>query len=64
MLLGALAKGTEPDRMKGALYILWNKGISMFFLLSGCDVCSKQPFPQLLMRLQVGGDATWFADIH
>jgi hypothetical protein len=25
-LLDALAKGTDPDRMKGALYVLWNKG--------------------------------------
>ena len=23
----ALGKGDDPDRMKGALYILWNKGI-------------------------------------
>ena len=27
MLLRALEKGTDPDRMKGALYVLWNKGI-------------------------------------
>ncbi|KAI0067754.1 hypothetical protein BV25DRAFT_1834775 [Artomyces pyxidatus] len=26
-LYDALTKGTDPDRMKGALYILWNKGI-------------------------------------
>ena len=25
-LLQALEKGTDPDRMKGALYVLWNKG--------------------------------------
>ncbi|KAJ6627278.1 hypothetical protein B0H10DRAFT_1780024 [Mycena sp. CBHHK59/15] len=28
-LLGALAKGNDPDRMKGALYILGNKGTSV-----------------------------------
>lgn len=27
LLFNALAKGTDPDRMKGALYVLWNKGI-------------------------------------
>lgn len=27
MLLRALDKGSDPDRMKGALYVLWNKGI-------------------------------------
>jgi proteasome activator subunit 4 len=26
----ALAKGNDPDRMKGALYVLWNKGIGEF----------------------------------
>lgn len=26
-LLQALSKGADPDRMKGALYLLWNKGI-------------------------------------
>jgi proteasome activator subunit 4 len=25
----ALAKGSDPDRMKGALYILWSKGIGL-----------------------------------
>jgi hypothetical protein len=30
-LLGALSKGNDPDRMKGALYVLGNKGISMLF---------------------------------
>lgn len=28
-MLGALEKGTDPDRMKGALYVLWNKGTGM-----------------------------------
>ena len=27
-LLDALKKGNDPDRMKGALYMLWNKGIA------------------------------------
>jgi len=27
--LGALSPGTDPDRMKGALYVLKNKGIGM-----------------------------------
>ncbi len=26
-LYDALGKGNDPDRMKGALYVLWNKGI-------------------------------------
>lgn len=25
-LFEALSRGTNPDRMKGALYVLWNKG--------------------------------------
>jgi hypothetical protein len=25
----ALAKGSDPDRMKGALYILWSKGLGL-----------------------------------
>jgi hypothetical protein len=28
-LFGALAPGTDPDRMKGALYLLWDKGIGV-----------------------------------
>ncbi|KAJ2920211.1 hypothetical protein MD484_g84, partial [Candolleomyces efflorescens] len=28
----ALAKGNDPDRMKGALYVLWNKGIAAYAL--------------------------------
>lgn len=31
-LFDALAKGTDPDRMKGALYILWSKGIASYAL--------------------------------
>lgn len=31
MLLKALDKGADPDRMKGALYVLWNKGIGERF---------------------------------
>lgn len=27
-LFEALGKGNDADRMKGALYVLWNKGIS------------------------------------
>ena len=30
-LFKALEKGTDPDKMKGALYVLWNKGTSMLF---------------------------------
>ena len=35
----ALAKGNDPDRMKGALYVLWNKGIGVSegILLSDFD---------------------------
>ncbi|TCD70651.1 hypothetical protein EIP91_002372 [Steccherinum ochraceum] len=31
-LLRELGKGVDPDRMKGALYVLWNKGISAYAL--------------------------------
>ncbi|TDL28791.1 hypothetical protein BD410DRAFT_863415 [Rickenella mellea] len=31
-VLDALAKGSDPDRMKGALYILWNKGVATYAL--------------------------------
>ncbi|GLB36441.1 putative protein with domain of unknown function (DUF3437) [Lyophyllum shimeji] len=31
-LFDALGKGSDPDRMKGALYVLWNKGIAAFAL--------------------------------
>ena len=31
-LLQALSKGADPDRMKGALYVLWNKGIGELLL--------------------------------
>jgi proteasome activator subunit 4 len=33
ILFDALAKGNDPDRMKGALYVLWNKGIGWFLSL-------------------------------
>ncbi|KAI0275116.1 hypothetical protein BC834DRAFT_851157 [Gloeopeniophorella convolvens] len=33
----ALAKGTDPDRMKGALYILWNKGIAVYAIADPKD---------------------------
>jgi hypothetical protein len=32
-LYDALGKGNDPDCMKGALYILWNKGIGKFGLM-------------------------------
>ncbi|KDQ54780.1 hypothetical protein JAAARDRAFT_134622 [Jaapia argillacea MUCL 33604] len=31
-LFDALVKGTDPDRMKGALYLLWNKGTAAYAL--------------------------------
>ncbi|KZT23745.1 hypothetical protein NEOLEDRAFT_1135845 [Neolentinus lepideus HHB14362 ss-1] len=31
-LFNALGKGNDPDRMKGALYVLWNKGIASYTL--------------------------------
>ncbi|KAF8807254.1 hypothetical protein BYT27DRAFT_7189352 [Phlegmacium glaucopus] len=31
-LYKALSKGNDPDRMKGALYVLWNKGIAAYAL--------------------------------
>jgi hypothetical protein len=30
-VFNALVKGSDPDRMKGALYILWSKGIGQIF---------------------------------
>jgi hypothetical protein len=30
-VFNALRKGSDPDRMKGALYILWSKGIGQVF---------------------------------
>lgn len=30
-VFSALVKGSDPDRMKGALYILWSKGIGQVF---------------------------------
>jgi hypothetical protein len=30
-VFNALVKGSDPDRMKGALYILWGKGIGQVF---------------------------------
>ena len=46
-LYKALSKGNDADRMKGALYVLWNKGIGMpptsltLYLadLSGSRIC-------------------------
>ncbi|KAF7784715.1 hypothetical protein Agabi119p4_880 [Agaricus bisporus var. burnettii] len=32
ILYDALGKGNDPDRMKGALYIMWNKGIATYAL--------------------------------
>lgn len=32
VLFDALTKGSDPDRMKGALYVLWNKGIAAYAL--------------------------------
>ena len=47
-LYKALSKGNDPDRMKGALYILWNKGIgsaptslTILIWLSGSRVCFR-----------------------
>ncbi|KAG6910583.1 hypothetical protein DXG01_009534 [Tephrocybe rancida] len=34
-LFDALGKGSDPDRMKGALYVLWNKGIGGHNFTSG-----------------------------
>ncbi|KAL4243149.1 BLM10 family protein [Abortiporus biennis] len=31
-LFNALSKGSDPDRMKGALYLLWNKGTASYAL--------------------------------
>ncbi|KAJ7129977.1 hypothetical protein C8R43DRAFT_1025251 [Mycena crocata] len=45
-LLGALAKGNDPDRMKGALYILGNKGIMAYTLAD--LVYQKQLYLSLL----------------
>jgi proteasome activator subunit 4 len=29
-MFDALASGSDPDRMKGALYVLWGKGTGQF----------------------------------
>jgi hypothetical protein len=31
-----LEKSSDPDRMKGALHVIWNKAIGMLFCLSIC----------------------------
>ena len=31
-MFDALSKGNDPDRMKGALYVLWNKSTGTYFL--------------------------------
>ncbi|KAH9081608.1 hypothetical protein EDB83DRAFT_2512470 [Lactarius deliciosus] len=33
----ALSKGSDPDRMKGALYILWSKGIAVYAIADPKD---------------------------
>jgi proteasome activator subunit 4 len=33
----ALAKGSDPDRMKGALYILWSKGLAVYAIADPKD---------------------------
>ncbi|KAI0728586.1 ARM repeat-containing protein [Fomitopsis betulina] len=53
---GALVKGMDPDRMKGALHVLWNKGIASYaladidysgqYLLSVLD-CQHQEKPSI-----------------
>ncbi|KAG6889358.1 hypothetical protein C0995_001423 [Termitomyces sp. Mi166 len=46
----ALGKGSDPDRMKGALYVLWNKGTDLGFhhryLLSLLD-CQHEEKPSI-----------------
>ncbi|KAH9937428.1 ARM repeat-containing protein [Fomitopsis serialis] len=65
---GALAKGTDPDRMKGALHVLWNKGIASYaladidhfgqYLLSVLD-CQHQEKPSIQKILgNLAQDAT------
>ncbi|KAI0322307.1 hypothetical protein OF83DRAFT_1161297 [Amylostereum chailletii] len=46
-LFNALSRGVDPDRMKGALYILWNKGIGQ------CSIHPKDPqlYGQYLMAV-------------
>ncbi|KAF8213422.1 hypothetical protein K438DRAFT_1750713 [Mycena galopus ATCC 62051] len=45
-LLGALGKGNDPDRMKGALYVLGNKGI-MGYALAECQHEEKPSIQKL-----------------
>ncbi|OBZ79732.1 Proteasome activator complex subunit 4A [Grifola frondosa] len=55
-LFRALVKGSDPDRMKGALYVLWNKGTAAYaladlnfhgqYLLSLLD-CQHQEKPSI-----------------
>jgi hypothetical protein len=37
-MFDALAEGTDPDRMKGALYVLWGKGTAAY-AFAGEGVC-------------------------
>ncbi|TFK57500.1 ARM repeat-containing protein [Heliocybe sulcata] len=55
-LFNALGKGNDPDRMKGALYVLWNKGIASYTLadrvshgkyLSALLECQHQEKPSI-----------------
>lgn len=36
-IFDALAKGSDPDRMKGALYIMWSKGIAVYAIADPKD---------------------------
>ncbi|KAI0702440.1 ARM repeat-containing protein [Cytidiella melzeri] len=67
-LLKALEKGTDPDRMKGALYVLWNKGTASYALadpnfhvkyLRSLLECQHQEKPSIQKLVgQLAGDAT------
>jgi hypothetical protein len=40
-LFNALAKGNDPDRMKGALYVLWNKGTGTDNYMYSCRLLTR-----------------------
>ncbi|KAG6828604.1 hypothetical protein H0H92_007299 [Tricholoma furcatifolium] len=48
-LFDALKKGTDPDRMKGALYVLWNKGTAAYAI---SDLGSHQQYLLSLLDCQ------------
>ncbi|KAF8078288.1 hypothetical protein FPV67DRAFT_1663041 [Lyophyllum atratum] len=60
-LFNALGKGSDPDRMKGALYVLWNKGIAAYAL---GDLGFHSRYLLSLLKLPARGEAVYTKAIH